>query len=101
MGEHNTIYRTDVRLDKEAVLRGMNGLHLGEKVAGLDVYIADFMVCGQHSELPIGEETEEGPDALRVILLYCHLPSNQVGILQEEISYRLLREFAEIGMATR
>ena len=101
MGEHNTIYQTDARLDKEAILRGMNAMHVGDKFVGQDVFVKDLMVCGQHSELPISEETEEGPDALRVILLYVHRPSNQVGILQEDISYKLLREFAEMGMATR
>jgi hypothetical protein len=95
------IYRTTVELDKEAVIRGMNGLRVGEKLTrGRDVVVLDLMVCGQYNEFPITEETEEGVDALRVLILYWHTPSNQVGVLQEETSYTFLRELATIGMAT-
>ena len=95
------IYRTDVQLDKEAVIRGMNLMNAAEKLVGRDAVITDLMIAGQHSELPIGVETDEGPDALRVVLLYVHKPSNQVGIVQEDITYTLLREMAAIGMANR
>jgi hypothetical protein len=95
------VYRTGVQLDKAAVIRGMNAMYVGEKFAGRDTEVVDLMIAGQHSELPIDENTPEGPDALRVVLLYVHKPSNQVGILQEDITYTFLRELAAIGMANR
>lgn len=93
------IYRTGAQLDKAAVIAGLNSMAFGERQIGRDIEVVDLLIAGQHSELPIDENTSEGPDALRVVLLYVHKPSNQVGILQEDITFTFLRELAAIGMA--
>lgn len=91
------IYATDVKLDKEKVLRAMNALRVGDKFAGGRAILRDLMVCGQYSELPINEETPEGPDALRLMLLYQDANSLMMGVLWQDVSYTFLRELERMG----
>lgn len=87
------IYPLTVQLDKDAVIRGLNEVSF---VGGIAV-VHDLLLAGQHSRDQLTEETPEGQDAIRALVVYREPETNTLGVLWLDFTYTLLREMQEIG----